>query len=221
MSDEPWLVVGLGNPGPKYAANRHNIGFVVIDQLAQDSEAPAFRDKFRGEFVRTPFRKHELVLLKPQTYMNLSGESVQPAAAFFKIPVERIVVVHDELDLPFGTVRLKVGGGLAGHNGLRSMAEQLGTQDFLRLRMGIGRPRSGSVSNYVLSDFSSLESAELVDVIDRAIRALGLLFSLGPQKAMGRVNAAPKVKKEKPNENSVKPGREQSDAGSNGSQASE
>lgn len=198
MSEEPWLVVGLGNPGPKYVANRHNIGFVVVDQLTEDSEAPALREKFRGLFTRVQFRKHDLVLLKPQTFMNLSGESVQPAAQFFKIPTERIVVIHDELDLPFGTVRLKVGGGLAGHNGLRSMADQLGTQDFLRLRMGIGRPRSGSVSGYVLSDFSQIEAAELEDVIDGAIRGLGFLFSLGPQKAMGRINAAPKKAKEKP-----------------------
>ncbi len=203
MADEPWLVVGLGNPGPKYAANRHNIGFVVVDQLAEDAEAPAMRDKFRGQFSRVTFRKHDLVLLKPQTYMNLSGESVQPAAQFFKIPTERIVVIHDELDLPFGTVKLKVGGGLAGHNGLRSTAERLGTKDFLRLRMGIGRPRSGSVSNYVLSDFSQIESAELVDVIDQAVRGLGFLFSLGPQKAMGRLNAKPKKPKEEAVETEV------------------
>ncbi|MBW2507411.1 MAG: aminoacyl-tRNA hydrolase, partial [Deltaproteobacteria bacterium] len=135
------LIAGLGNPGPKYANNRHNVGFMVVDELRRRWGASAFRDKFKGEFTKVRVGSDEVVLLKPLTYMNLSGESVQAAMRFFKVPLEQVVCVHDELDLEFGVVRLKVGGGTAGHNGLRSMVQHCGGPGFVRCRVGIGRPR--------------------------------------------------------------------------------
>ena len=145
-----WLIVGLGNPGTEYQKTRHNIGFLALDNL---DYSPAWKSKFKGEFALCNRDSLKIGLLKPQTYMNLSGESVFPCFQFFKIPIDRILVVYDEVDLPFGTIQLKSGGGLAGHNGLKSIVDQLGTKDFQRLRLGIGRPQRESVSNYVLLRF--------------------------------------------------------------------
>jgi PTH1 family peptidyl-tRNA hydrolase len=144
-----WLVVGLGNPGREYASHRHNVGFLVVEELASRLRADAFRDKFSAQWTRGACRSgaaggdEQVVLLQPQTFMNESGRSVQPAAAFFKVEPGNVLVVHDELDLPFGDVRLKMGGGHAGHNGLRSIIQHLGTSDFPRLRFGVGRPPPG------------------------------------------------------------------------------
>jgi PTH1 family peptidyl-tRNA hydrolase len=182
------LVVGLGNPGPKYARNRHNVGFMVVERLAERAKNSDFREKFEGLFCKTQFRGHDVVMLQPMTYMNLSGQSVQQAMRFFRVSRQELVVVHDELDLPFGEFRLKVGGGTAGHNGLRSIVQQCGGQDFARLRVGIGKPRSGSVEGYVLGDFSSAEAADLPDVLDRAADCLGCLITDGVQVAMNRFN---------------------------------
>jgi len=183
------LVVGLGNPGPKYASHRHNVGFMVVDLLARRWGAPALRDKFKGQFAKETFRGEDVVLLEPQTYMNLSGESVRPAMDFFKVPLQQVVVVHDELDLPFGTCRIKKGGGAAGHNGLKSITQHCGGNGFLRVRVGIGRPRSGRPEGYVLSDFSASEKAELEDVLEAAARMVESLVEEGPQKAMNRWHA--------------------------------
>ena len=180
------LIAGLGNPGPKYADNRHNVGFMVADVLARRWSAPSFRDKFKGEFAKVSVSGKDIVLLKPMTYMNLSGESVQLAMRFFRVPLEQVMVVHDELDLPFGTVRLKVGGGIAGHNGLRSMVEHCGARDFDRCRVGIGRPQHGRPEGYVLSDFSSLEKAELADVLDIAAAMIDTAVQKGTRVAMNR-----------------------------------
>jgi PTH1 family peptidyl-tRNA hydrolase len=182
------LVVGLGNPGPKYAGNRHNVGFMVVDRLASRLGAPPFKEKFKGVFTKAPLGADDVVLLKPMTYMNVSGESAQPAAAFFRVALEQLVVVHDELDLPFGTLRLKVGGGTAGHNGLKSLQQQLGDPGFVRLRFGIGRPRSGSPVSYVLGDFDGSERAELPDLLDRAADALETVVREGAAAAMNSVN---------------------------------
>jgi PTH1 family peptidyl-tRNA hydrolase len=190
-----YLVVGLGNPGTKYAGNRHNVGFMVVDALVDRWSAPALRDKFKGEFAKTDFGDRDVVLLKPQTYMNLSGESVQPAMQFFKIALGRVVVVHDELDLPFGEVRIKVGGGAAGHNGLKSIIQHGGGNGFIRVRVGIGRPRSGRPEGYVLSDFAAIERAELPDVLERAAVAVEGIVRDGPQKAMNRLHGGKKKKK--------------------------
>jgi PTH1 family peptidyl-tRNA hydrolase len=187
-----FLVVGLGNPGKKYAQNRHNVGFMAVDALASDVSGLAWKEKFSALFGRGEASGQAVALLKPQKYMNLSGDSVQPAAAFAKVPVSDIVVIHDELDVPFGEVRLKVGGGHAGHNGLRSMIERCGSPDFVRVRVGIGRPPPGfrgDVADFVLSDFDTSERAELPDVVARAVQATKKVLSLGPAAAMNAVNA--------------------------------
>lgn len=178
------LIVGLGNPGPKYAGNRHNIGFHIVARFASDLGAPAFKSKFKGVFTKAFAGNEELILLMPGTYMNLSGESVAPALKFFDLPPERLIVVHDELDLPFGEVRIKRGGGLAGHNGLRSIARHLGTQDFLRLRFGIDRPVGRAVASYVLSDFSKDERAVMDERLEHSSAALLSLVQDGAEAAM-------------------------------------
>lgn len=186
------LVVGLGNPGKKYERTRHNIGFVVLDALASETGLGDFREKFSGLFSKGRAYEKDVVLLKPQTFMNLSGDSVQPAMVFHKRAVGEVVVVHDELDLPFGEVRLKVGGGHAGHNGLRSMIARIGSPDFVRVRVGIGRPPAdwkGDVADYVLADFDPTERARLGTLVDDAKRAVELVVRDGALAAMGVVNA--------------------------------
>lgn len=183
------LVVGLGNPGPKYAQNRHNAGFMVVDLLAQRWGVSGFREKFDGWFTRVNVGDAEVVLLKPLTFMNLSGRSVQPAAHFFKVPAECLLCIHDELDLPFGTVRLKRGGGVAGHKGLRSIVERMGSEEFGRCRVGIGRPGHGRVEPYVLSDFNALEREAIEEVLGRAADAVEAAVRSGMTEAMNRHNA--------------------------------
>ncbi|MGF1469434.1 MAG: aminoacyl-tRNA hydrolase [Sandaracinaceae bacterium] len=178
------LLAGLGNPGPTYQRNRHNFGFLLVDRLASDLDAPPLREKFKGEVAKTRVDGEDVVLLKPMTFMNLSGESVRAAMAFYKIPLARVLVFHDELDLPFGTVRLKEGGGAGGHNGLRSIIQHCGGPAFLRLRGGIGRPPRGRPESWVLSDFSPQESAELPDVLDHAARAARRVVTDGIRAAM-------------------------------------
>jgi len=197
------LVVGLGNPGPEYAGTRHNAGFLVVEQFA--GPRAAWSRAHRGLLTTALVGAERVRLLKPETFMNLSGESVAEAAAFFKEPLEGVLVVHDELDLPFGQVRLKQGGGHAGHNGLKSIASALGSTDFCRLRMGIGRPGpefSGAVADYVLSGFAAEELRLLPDVLDEGSQALGLVFRLGLAAAMNQVNRRPKAAKSvEPNHN--------------------
>ena len=172
------LVVGLGNPGNKYEFNRHNIGWLALDQLSFYDDLD-WKEKFKGLYAK----KGNCYFLKPMTYMNLSGESVQPCADFFKITVENILVVHDELDLPFGTMAFKKGGGLAGHNGLKSISQLLGSRDFMRLRLGIGRPAHGDVASYVLSNFSSDEKIILDDFLRGGGEAIDCFMNEGFQKA--------------------------------------
>ena len=182
-----FLVVGLGNPGKKYERNRHNVGFMVVERLRSSLGLPDFREKFSGLFTKGD----ALALLEPQTFMNLSGDSVQPAAAFLKVAPSNVVVVHDELDLPWKDVRLKVGGGPAGHNGLRSIIGRLGTPDFARVRVGVGRPPpsfKGDVADYVLANFDSLEQSELPDVVDRAAGAVERILKDGVAAAMNALN---------------------------------
>ena len=172
MSDEPWLVVGLGNPGKEYAGNRHNVGFMVADLLASRLGAKFGRSK-RGHADlaegRLSLGGPKLVLVKPLTYMNLSGAPVVSLAQFFKVPVTNVIAVHDELDVPFGQVRVKRGGGEGGHNGLRSMSKSLASKEYARVRFGIGRPPGRQdPADYVLSDFSGAERKELEFLVDRA-----------------------------------------------------
>ncbi|MHB8470011.1 MAG: aminoacyl-tRNA hydrolase [Gaiellaceae bacterium] len=182
------LVVGLGNPGREYARNRHNAGYLVVDELAR-RHGGAWKAKFAGRLadVRVPGRK--LVLLKPETFMNESGRSVGAAAQFFKVEPDAVLVVHDEGDFELGRLELKAGGGLAGHNGLRSIAQQLGTQDFLRLRIGVGRPERGDprpLADYVLSNFEPHDDAD--GLIARAADAVEQLAAAGLEDAQAAIN---------------------------------
>jgi PTH1 family peptidyl-tRNA hydrolase len=197
------LVVGLGNPDREYADNRHNVGFMVIDELASSCRSEPFRKKFSGEIARCELGKSEAMLLKPMTYMNLSGDSVQPCAAFFKVPPEEIIVVHDELDLPFGDIRIKKGGGHAGNNGVRSLIQRLGTPDFCRVRFGIGRPGPefrGDVADWVLRGFSPDERRELPNYLKIAAESVLDIAARGFQAAMNTRNTRPKPKKAPPPE---------------------
>ncbi|MEU8327077.1 aminoacyl-tRNA hydrolase [Micromonospora sp. NPDC048839] len=175
MTDEaagPWLVVGLGNPGREYAGNRHNVGFMVADLLAGRLSARFGRHKRAVAEVaeaRLGFGGPKLVLAKPLTYMNLSGGPVASLAQFYKVPTTQVIAVHDELDIDFGQVRIKFGGGEGGHNGLRSMSKSLGTKDYVRVRFGVGRPPGRQdPADYVLSDFGTAERKELDFLVDRA-----------------------------------------------------
>jgi PTH1 family peptidyl-tRNA hydrolase len=187
-----FLLVGLGNPGPRYAGNRHNVGFMVLEHLAGTAGIAVTRSKFKGLYGTGDFDGQSLVLLEPQTFMNLSGQAVSQARSFFDVEPARILVVHDELDLPFGTLRLKIGGGHAGHNGLRSIMAELGTGDFARLRVGIGRPLKGDVVDFVLQDFGADQKPWLGDLLERGTAALRLALQQGVAKAMNTVNQEPK-----------------------------
>ncbi|WP_322766864.1 aminoacyl-tRNA hydrolase, partial [Frankia sp. Cr1] len=168
----PWLVVGLGNPGPAYAGNRHNIGFMVLDLLAERVGGRFRTHRGRADVVETRLAGARAVLAKPHSFMNTSGGPVAALRAFFKAEVGRILVVHDELDIPFGAVRLKLGGGDNGHNGLRSITTSVGSRDYLRVRVGIGRPPGRmDPADFVLRDFSAVERKELALVVDTAADA--------------------------------------------------
>jgi PTH1 family peptidyl-tRNA hydrolase len=184
------LVVGLGNPGREHENDRHNVGFMVVDALRRAEGFGDFKSKFSGVWARGEIAGTPVVLLEPHTYMNLSGDSVQAAAAFLKVAPADVVVVHDELDLPWKDVRVKVGGGHAGHNGLRSIIQRLGSPDFVRVRVGIGHPGPGGkdVKGHVLSGFDPVERAELPDVIARAVDAVRRIVKDGPAAAMNVVN---------------------------------
>src|SRR3982751_3487608 len=178
--DAPFLVVGLGNPGRGFAGNRHNVGFMVADLLASRVGARFGRAKRAQAEVaegRLGFGGPKLVLLKPLTYMNLSGAPVVALAQFFKVPVSNVIAVHDELDVGFGQVRAKLGGGEGGHNGLRSMSKSLASKEYARVRFGIGRPPGRQdPADYVLSDFSAVERKELDFFVDRAVDAVEMVI---------------------------------------------
>ncbi|HZW90288.1 MAG TPA: aminoacyl-tRNA hydrolase [Myxococcaceae bacterium] len=186
------LVVGLGNPGREYAGHRHNVGYMVLERLAAAVGIPLGQSKFQGRFGQGDVGRLRVLLLAPETYMNASGESVSAAARFFKVAPEDLLVVHDELDLAFGRLQLKKGGGTGGHNGLESVVEQLGTTDFARLRFGIGKPQGPNakerVVGHVLHDFSSEESGALPPLLDRAVDMARAWLTLGLAEAMNRHN---------------------------------
>ena len=182
------LVAGLGNPGREHARNRHNAGWMVVDELAR-RHGGSWRGKFAGQLAEVRVGDDRLALLKPETYMNESGRSVGLAAAFFKVEPSDVLVVHDEGDFDLGRLELKVGGGLAGHNGLRSIAQQLGTQDFLRLRIGVGRPERGDprpLADWVLADFRADEDPD--GLIASAADAVETLVAEGVERAQIQVN---------------------------------
>ena len=186
----PWLIVGLGNPGPKYALHRHNIGFIVVDHLQERFELPPWKRgaKFDAEVTKGRRGSAEIVLAKPQTFMNLSGRSVALLARFYQVEGARIVVIHDEIDLERGRLKVKVGGGDGGHNGLRSLTRELGNEGYIRVRFGVGRPERGDVSDYVLSRFDQQELDVLGDAIERAETAVETIISQGVREAMNCVN---------------------------------
>ena len=182
------LVAGLGNPGPRYERTRHNAGWLVLDELARRHEG-SWRSKFSGALAETRLGDLRLGLLKPETYMNESGRSVAAATRFFKVEPESLLVVHDDVDLEPGRLQARRGGGLAGHNGLRSLARDLGTQEFVRLRIGVGRPGRGdprSVSDWVLSPFAPEEDVEAL--VSRAADAVETIASEGVEAAQQRFN---------------------------------
>ena len=184
-----WFVVGLGNPGSKYDKTRHNIGFMVVERLAERAGFKLDTKKFNARFGSGLIAGQKAVVAKPQTFMNCSGDSVQPMAAFYKLASTRVVVVHDELDLAFGCVRIKQSGGHAGHNGLRSISARLGGGDYPRVRVGIGRPPHGdNVTAHVLGAFNSVERANLDAVIERTCEAVETLLCEGVVAAMNSVN---------------------------------
>jgi len=184
------LVVGLGNPGRRYEETRHNVGFMVAERIVGGA-AGLWREKFRGRFAQIELGSARVAVLEPHTYMNESGGSVRPAATFFKVPPADVLVVHDELDLPFGQIRLKQGGGDAGHKGLKSITSHLGTPEYMRLRVGIGRPPPGfrgDVADYVLQAFASAERADLDDVVDRAADVVAEVVERGIAAVMNATN---------------------------------
>jgi PTH1 family peptidyl-tRNA hydrolase len=187
-----WLIVGLGNPGREYAQNRHNSGFMVVDELARRVGGLSFRGKFGGHLAEARLGGEKAMLLKPQSFMNCSGQVVAPAARFFQVEPASLIVVHDELDLDFGRLKVKVGGGHGGHNGLRSIFADLGTPEFIRVRLGIGRPPPRMEgADYVLQDFSRTEARELPFMLGDAADAVELILQAGVTSAMNRFNSKP------------------------------
>jgi peptidyl-tRNA hydrolase, PTH1 family len=182
------LVVGLGNPGREYARNRHNVGYLVVDELAS-RHGGSWRSKFSGQLAEVRLDGHKVALLKPETYMNDSGRAVSAAARFYKVEPGEVLAIHDEGDFELGRLELKVGGGLAGHNGLRSVAQHLKTQDFLRLRVGVGRPERGDrrpLADYLLSNFEAHDDAGTL--VSRAADAVEQLDADGLERAQAAVN---------------------------------
>jgi PTH1 family peptidyl-tRNA hydrolase len=187
-----YLIVGLGNPGPKYAANRHNIGFRCLDHLASAHGLTFDKRQKKARVGSGAIDGCQVILAKPQTFMNDSGRAVISLARFYQIPPEQLLVVYDDLDLPFGTLRMRSEGGSGGHKGMRSIIEQLGGQGFPRLRVGIGRPPGQmDPAAYVLRDFSKEEQELLEDLLDRAVVAIETWLAEGVEMAMSRHNSGP------------------------------
>jgi peptidyl-tRNA hydrolase, PTH1 family len=186
-----YLLIGLGNPGREYRANRHNLGFMTIDQLSLALAVRLSRVQSKALVGVGALDGHKVVLAKPQTYMNLSGQAVSALLRFYKIPMERLLVIHDELDLPLGTLRLRPGGGSAGNRGLASIIEQLGTQEFPRLRIGIGHPPGQmSGADYVLQNFPPAEQELLELVLKHAVEAAQVFVKSGLETAMNQYNGS-------------------------------
>lgn len=185
-----WVVVGLGNPGEQYARSRHNAGFMTVDRIAKANDSRINRHRFKGLAAEATLMGKRAMLVKPQTYYNLSGECVSELITFYKISPERVIVVHDELDLAAGTLKVKRGGGDAGNRGVRSIAESLGTPDFIRVRIGIGRTDQPfeEDKDYLLKPMNGAEVEALAQTIDRAASAVGEIIANGLERAMNRYN---------------------------------
>ena len=190
-----FLVVGLGNPGRQYQGNRHNVGFRIVDQLAARAGASSPREKYGAELFEIVLGGERVLLCKPMEFMNLSGQAVQKLAGFHKIPAASTIVVHDELDVPFGRLKLAAGGGAGGHNGIRSVIAELGTPDFPRVRVGIDRPPpEWKGADYVLANFTGTEQKQLPEVIDLAADAVEEIVTRGLPAAMNKFNQKPRSK---------------------------
>lgn len=188
-NESPFIIVGLGNPGPKYALTRHNLGFLVVDFLADRWKAPTFQDKFKAQIAQTDVEGRRVILVKPLTFMNLSGDSVIQVTQFYKIPLQtHLLVVSDDLDLPVANVRIRTKGGAGGHNGLKSVIEQLGTEEFPRLRIGIGRSPHIDSADYALSRIPKAEETQYQDVLYDAAEAIEMLLKDGILKSMNVFN---------------------------------
>ena len=181
------ILVGLGNPGAAYEGTRHNIGFRVVDRLAQENQISLSQKRFKARFGKGSIRSREVVLVKPLTFMNLSGQAVREVLAFYKGALGDLVVIHDDLDLAFGVLRIKRWGGDGGHQGIRSIIDSLGGNSFLRLKMGIGRPPEGlDPADYVLSRFEGSEDRSLEEVVSRAAACVSVMILEGIEAAMNR-----------------------------------
>ncbi|MDI6770549.1 MAG: aminoacyl-tRNA hydrolase [Anaerolineales bacterium] len=191
MPENTFLIVGLGNPGREYRENRHNIGFMLVDQLALKLETRFTRLQSKSLVSSAIYRGNKIILAKPQTYMNLSGQSVQGLLRFYKLPLTNLLIAHDDLDLPPGTIRIRPDGGSAGQKGMASILERLGTDEFPRLRLGIGRPPGQmQAPDYVLQDFSAAEMTVISETLDRAADAALTFVMEGLDAAMNKFNGA-------------------------------
>ena len=189
MTENTFLIVGLGNPGREYKDNRHNVGFMLVDRLAVRLNAHMSRLQAKALVVSVNYEDKKLILAKPQTYMNLSGQAIQGLARFYKLPLENVIVAHDDLDLPFGTIRIRPGGGPGGQRGVASTIERLGSKDFRRLRLGIGRPPGRmDPAAYVLQDFPKADLPLLSEILDRAADAALTFVTEGLNAAMNKFN---------------------------------
>jgi PTH1 family peptidyl-tRNA hydrolase len=189
MTENTYLIVGLGNPGREYKDNRHNLGFMLIDRLSVRLNARLTRVQAKALVGSVIYEGNKLILAKPQTYMNLSGQSIQGLARFYKIPLENMIVAYDDLDLPFGTIRIRPGGGPGGQKGVASTIDRLGTKDFCRLRIGIGRPPGRmDPSDYVLQNFAQADLTLLSEILERAADATLTFVTDGLNAAMNKFN---------------------------------
>ena len=184
-----WLIVGLGNPGEKYAHTRHNMGFLTVDLLAEQEGQKLNKVKFKSAFNIFPFAGQRCLVMKPQTYMNLSGEAVREAVQFYKIPPERVLVIYDDVSLPVGKLRVRPTGSAGGHNGIKNIIAHLGTQDFPRIKIGTGAPgEGGDMIDWVIGTPSQAERKILLDAFERAIDAAACVIEHGCQRAMNDFN---------------------------------
>ncbi len=182
------LLVGLGNPGSEYAETRHNIGFMAVDNLVRRHSFGNFKSKFKGEYTEGVINNEKVMVLKPMTYMNLSGESVRAICQFFKIPVENVIVFHDDMDLPVGKIKVKTGGGSGGHNGIKSIDSHLGN-NYMRVRIGVSKPAlKEQVVDWVLSNFSSADKMVLADELDLIADNISLLLQKDAEKFMNKLS---------------------------------
>lgn len=188
----PYLIVGLGNPGREYRQNRHNIGFMLLDHLAARYGESFSRFESRALVIKTKPADHRLILAKPQTFMNNSGQAVSSLVRFYKVPLEKLIVAYDDVDLPFGKLRLRPSGGSGGHRGMKSIIERLGTVEFSRLRLGIGRPPGRKeAADYVLQNFKKDELVILPGILDGGVEAIMTFIHSGIDQAMNQFNAMP------------------------------